>query len=131
MGKRIVLGFFAVAALAFGTTLLVLCLGGQDKPLPGNIHEWGLIPGPLAFGVWVGGQSTSKDFPQQLRLGGLAMILAVVATTGIGYVVSLAAVEGAARAYLKLGVYGAVQMIVGLFLIWAAAKSRWPVPGTG
>lgn len=128
---RVVLGVFAVLVLVCGATFLVLSAGSLDVPLPKDIHEWGLIPGPLAFGIWCGGKSYLKDFVQQLRLGGLGMILLLVATSGIGYAVSLLADEGAARAHLKIGVYGAVHLVVAVFLGWAAAKSRWPVPETG
>lgn len=31
-----------------------------------------------------------------------------------------------ARAHVKVGVYGALQVIVAVFVFLAAAKSRWP-----
>ena len=131
MLKRIALGFFAMAALVLGAWLVVGSVGSAHVPLPGDIDEWGLIPGPIAFGIWCGGKTYLKDFVQQLRLVGIGVVLSLVATLGIGYLVSLAAVEGAARMHLKIGVHGAVQVIVAVFLVWEVARSRWPVPETG
>lgn len=131
MVARIVLGVFAVAALLFGAYLVALYLGGPDVPLPADIHEWGLVPGPLALGIWCGGTVITWDFVQQLRLGALCSILMLLTTMGIGHVVSLLADEGVARAYLKIGVYGAVQVIVAAFLVRAAAKTRWPAHEAG
>ncbi|GGU38830.1 hypothetical protein [Lentzea flava] len=128
MVARIVFGLFAAVALLFGAALIALYV--VDWPLPADVEEWGLIPGPLAFGIWCGGLSHSKDFTQQLRLGGLCMILLVIATTGVGHVVALLAGEGA-RDHLIVGVYGAVHVVVAVSVVWAAAKNRWPVPEAG
>ena len=129
MVKRIALGFLAVLTSVFGAWLLYV--GAAQEQSPRDIDEWGLIPGPLAFGIWCGGKMYTKDFVLQLRLGGLGMILTLVATKGIGYLVSQAAVEGVAGEHLKISAYGAVQLVVGLFLVGASARSRWPVPETG
>jgi hypothetical protein len=129
MVKRIVLGFLAVLTSVFGAWLLYV--GGAQEQVPRDMDVWGLFPGPLAFGIWCGGKMYTKDFILQLRLGGLGLILTLVATKVTGYLVSQAAVEGVAGEHLRIGAYGAVQLVVGLFLVGAAARSRWPVPETG
>lgn len=125
MVARIVLRVFAVLALLIGAALTAVHLGGWDVTLPPDTHEWGLLPGLVVLAVWCGGLSFTWDHVQRLRQAALGSVLGLVAGMGIGHGVSLLA-EESARADVKIGVHGALQVIVAVFVLCAAAKSRWP-----
>jgi hypothetical protein len=122
---RIVLRVSSVLALLFGAAIAAVRLGGWDVSLPQDFEEWGLIPGLAAFGVWCGGLTFTTDFVERLRLGALGFILGMLAGKGIGHVVSLLVEEGA-RAHVRIGVHGALEVLVAGFVLWAGAKNRWP-----